>query len=150
MQYVVLISPDDSSEIKEYTDYKTINDLVDGWYESCGVFAVGNKMTLLFCNEEFLFRDELHFNAVASALSNQPIYGNVVLLQKIHNEEDEMDALPFEKEDAERICIALTDFRIKHDAMLDALHHHYDNNKPKPTAEIITMSEDSFRELLEE
>ena len=104
MQYVVLISPDDSSEIKEYTNYQTINDLVEGWYERCGAFGIGNKMTFLFCNEGFLFHEELQFNAVASALANQPIYGNVVLLQDGYNEDNEMDALPFKKEEAENIC----------------------------------------------
>lgn len=62
----------------------------------------------------------------------------------------ERDASPFEREEAESICNSLIDFRIKYDAMLDVLHRHYDNNKPKPTAEIITLSEDSFRELFEE
>lgn len=150
MQYVVLISPDDSSEIKEYTDYQTINNLVEGWYERCGAFGIGNKMTVLFCNEEFLFRDELQFNAVASALAGQPIYGNVVLLQDGYNDDNERDALPFDKEEAKNICKSMLDFRFKYDSMLDVLHRHYDNNKPKPKAEIITMSEDSFRELLEE
>lgn len=150
MQYVVLISPDDLSEIKEYTNYQTINDLVEGWYERCGTFGIGNKMTFLFCNEEFLFRDELQFNAVASALANQPIYGNVVLLQDGYNEDNERDALSFDKEEAESICKSMTDFRTKYSSMLNALHHHYDNNKPKPKAKIITLSEDSYRELFEE
>ena len=150
MQYVVLISPDDSSEVKEYTGYQTINDLVEGWYERCGAFGIGNKMTFLFCNEEFLFHDNLQFNAIATALANQPIYGNVVLLQDGYNEENERDALPFEKEEAENICKSLIDFRARFATTLNALHRHYDNNKPKPTAEIITMSEDSFRELFEE
>lgn len=150
MKYVVLVSPDDSVEIREYTNYQTINDLVAGWYERCGVFGVGDKMTFLFCNEEFLFHDELQFNAIGTALANQPIYGNVVMLQDGYNEDNERDALPFEKEEAEKICIAISDFRIRYGASLEALHRHYDTCKPKPSAQIITMSEDSFRELFEE
>lgn len=149
MKYAVCISPDDSVEIKEYKDYHTINDLVDGWYETCGVFGVGDKLTILFCNEEFLFHDDLQFNAIGTALANQPIYGNIVLLQNGYNEDNERDALPFEKAEAESICNAMYDFRIRFDAMLEALHLHYDNNKPVPSAEIITMSADTFEELFE-
>ena len=150
MQYVILISPDDMAEIKEYTDYQTINNLVEGWYERCGVLAIGNKMMTVFCNEEFLFYDELKFNAIGTAFSNQPIYGNVVLLELGYNEDHERDALPLDKADAEQVCNAVNDYKKFFSSLLDTLHSHYDNNKPEPTAEIISMSEDSFRELIEE
>ena len=150
MQYIILISSNDSIEVKEYSGYQTINDLVEGYYERCGAFGVREKMTFLFCNEEFLLRDELLFNAVGTALADQPIYGNVVMLQDGYNEDNERDALPFEKADADKICKALCDFKIRYKVLLRALHRHYDNNKPKPTAQIITMSEDSFRELCDE
>lgn len=150
MQYVILISPDDMAEIKEYTDYQTINNLVEGWYERCGALAIGNKMMTVFCNEEFLFHDELKFNAIGTAFSNQPIYGNVVLLELGYNEDHERDALPLDKADAEQVCNAVNDYKKFFSSLLDTLHSHYDNNKPEPTAEIISMSEDSFRELLEE
>lgn len=59
MQYVVLISPDDSSEVKEYTGYQTINDLVEGWYERCGAFGIGNKMTFLL-NARRAYKKKYH------------------------------------------------------------------------------------------
>lgn len=66
MKYTIQITPDDKIKVMEYTDYHTINDLVDGWYERCGVFGVLDKMCMIFCNEEFLYQDNCVNNIYCS------------------------------------------------------------------------------------
>lgn len=148
MKYVLLITPEDKIEIKEYVEYHTLNELVDGWYERCGCFAVADKLCMLFCNEEFLFQDNCAFNAIGTTLAGQPIYGNVVVTEDGYNDEDERDALPFNYNDAQKICDILNDLRIIIAPVLNDLNAKYKDNKPEPTFEVSAMSEKEFCEAL--
>lgn len=148
MKYAILITPDDNIEIKEYEAYRTINELVDGWYETCGYFSVAGRMAILFCNEEFIYKDNMNFNAIGSTLSGQPIYGNVVLLADGLNEDMERDALPLSKEEAERIKESMEQFKSSFESVLEVLHSRHDDVKPEFHAQVVTLSADEFNEVL--
>lgn len=147
MKYAILIKPDEEIEIKEYVDFHTIQELVDGCFEGCGVFGVLNKMVLLFCNDEFLLRDDTTFNAIGTIFADQPVYGNVVVLEDGYNDEYERDAIPFSKDDAESLHDAMVNFKYFFRDIIDTLHSHYDNNKPEPHFEFkaVTAEELSDR-----
>lgn len=148
MRYAIQITPNSEISIHKFENYHTINDLVDGWYETCGYFGVRDKMLMLFCNEEFLFRDSMEFNAVASALANQPIYGNIVLLEIGRNEDGEKDSIPLCEKDAIGIKVAMDNFKKAYKTMLAKLTLRYANNKPKPIAKVVTLTEEEFSEVL--
>lgn len=148
MKYAIQIMPSGEIAIHKFEDYRTINTLVDGWYETCGRFVVKDKMLMIFCNEEFLFRNNMEFNAVASALANQPIYGNIVLLEYGYNEEGEHDSIPLCEKDAIGIKVAMDNFKKAYKTMLAKLTLRYANDKPKPVAKIVTLTEEEFREVL--
>lgn len=148
MKYAIQIMPSGEIAIHKFEDYRTINNLVDGWYETCGRFVVKDKMLMIFCNEEFLFRDNMEFNAVASALANQPIYGNIVLLEYGYNEEGECDSIPLCEKDAIGIKVAMDNFKKAYKTMLAKLTLRYANDKPKPVAKIVTLTEEEFSEVL--
>lgn len=148
MKYAIQITPSGEIAIHRFDSYRTINDLVDGWYETCGRFVVKDKMLMIFCNEEFLLRDGMEFNAVASALANQPIYGNIVLLEYGFNEDGERDSIPLCEKDAIGIKVAMDNFKNAYRTMLAKLTYRYANDKPKPVAKIITLTEEEFSEVL--
>ena len=148
MKYAIQIMPSGEIAIHKFEDYHTINSLVDGWYETCGRFVVKDKMLMIFCNEEFLFCDNMAFNAVASALANQPIYGNIVLLEYGYNEEGERDSIPLCEKDAMGIKVAMDNFKKAYKTMLAKLTLRYANDKPKPVAKIVTLTEEEFSEVL--
>lgn len=127
-KFVIQITSSDTVEIKEYKDYKTINDLVDGWYEICGYIE---KDCLIFCNEEYLLRDDCKFNAIATILCRQdPIYGNTVLMYDGYNDEGERDSLPLSFEEAVAIKRRLDTFVSMNKDIVDVLHYSLDKNKP--------------------
>ena len=129
-KYVLQITSSDTIEIKEYNDYKTINDLVGGWYEICG-YLKPNYM--LYCNEEFLYHDECSFNALATIINGkQPIYGNTVLMIDGYTDSEipERDTLPIELEKAKRIKTKLDFFIESERSLINELHKAYDNCKP--------------------
>ena len=148
MKYAIQIMPSGEIAIHKFEDYRTINTLVDGWYKTCGRFVVKDKMLMIFCNEEFLFHDNMEFNAVASALANQPIYGNIVLLEYGYNEEGERDSIPLCEKDAMGIKVAMDNFKKAYKTMLAKLTLRYTNDKPKPVAKIVTLTEEEFSEVL--
>lgn len=148
MKYVILITPEDTIEVKEYIDYHTINELVDGWYEHCGVFVAADKMCMLFCNEEFLFQDNCTFNSVATALAGQSIYGNVVVTVDGYNDEGERDALPMNCADAQEIYAILNEMRTFIAPTLKELDAKYKGKKPAPKYEAVAMTEEGFFKAL--
>lgn len=148
MKYVILITPEDTIEVKEYIDYHTINELVDGWYEHCGVFGAADKMCMLFCNKEFLFQDNCTFNSVATALAGQSIYGNVVVTVDGYNDEGERDALPMSCADAHKICAILNEMRTFIAPTLKELDAKYKDKKPTPKYEAVAMTEEEFFKAL--
>lgn len=140
MKYVIAINADNTIKAVEYTSYHTLNDIVDGWYEQCGRFVMQNKMWLIFCNEEFLLRDDIHFNAVATVLCGCPIYGNVVIAVDGYNEDNERDAIPVDKEFADMSVDSLHSLVSYLTNDLQNLRAKYNDNKPKPQATIISFS----------
>lgn len=148
MKYVILITPEDTIEIREYKDYHTINELVDGWYERCGVFGAADKLCMLFCNEEFLFQDNCTFNSVATALAGQSIFGNVVVTVDGYNDEGERDALPMSCADAQKICAILNEMKSFIAPTLKELNAKYKGKKPAPKYEAVAMSEEEFFKAL--
>lgn len=144
MKYVILITPKDKIEIKEYIDYHTLNDLVEGWYEQCGHFVAADKLLMLFCNEEFLFQDNCEFNAIGTTLAAQPIYGNVVVTIDGYNDENERDALPMDCSDAQKISAALNELKTFIASALEELKAKYKNKKPEPEYKVSSMTEEEF------
>lgn len=137
MKYAILIKPDDTIEIKEYKNYRTINQLVGGWYEICGHFGASNVMCFIFCNEEFLFDDDAKFNAVATLLAGQPIYGNIVILEDGYNPEIcDRDSMPLSVEQAHNVQAALSALVSHFSASLKEFHFKYDNSKPEPKYQV--------------
>lgn len=148
MKYTIQITPDDKIKVMEYTDYHTINDLVDGWYERCGVFGVLDKMCMIFCNEEFLYQDNCKFNAVGSALAAQPIYGNVVVMLDGYNEEDEHDAIPMTYQEAKVISQMLMNMQVEIAPLLSELTAKYSGKKIQPKMQIVSMTEEDFSQMM--
>lgn len=148
MKYAIQITPDRKVEIKEYADYHTINDLVDGWYERCGILGILNKMCMIFCNEEFLFQDNCKFNPVGSALAAQPIYGNIVVLLDGYNDEEEHDCLPMDYDTAQKISATLQNMIFAIETTLNELSAKYGEDKPEPSFTIKAMSEKEFAEVM--
>lgn len=141
MQYAIVITSHDEIEVREYKDYHSINDYVEGWYERCGTIGILDKMCFVFCNEEFLFQDDLAFNAMATAICNQPIYGNVAILQDGYNSDGERDSLPIDKQTAEIIKCVLCEMKAQLASVFDDLRSKFSDNKPSPTFQIITGDE---------
>ena len=129
-KYVLLITSSDTIELKEYTDYHTINDLVSGWYEVCGYLE---KNYLLYCNEEFLYHDKCSFNALATIINGkQPIYGNTVLMIDGYTDDEipERDIFPMSLEEAQFVKNKLDYFIESEKSMINELHKAYDSCKP--------------------
>lgn len=147
MKYVILINPKDEIEIKEYRDYHTLNDLVDGWYENCGHFVADNKLCMLFCNEEFLFQDNCAFNAIGTTLAAQPIYGNIVVTIDGYNDEGERDSLPMDYSDAQSISAVLNDLKVFIASILEELKSKYNDKKPLPKYEVVSSQEEFIKKI---
>lgn len=102
---LIVITPDDTIETKDYVSYESISDAVNGSFEHLHsmrpedadlqysinvpiepILSVDGKSEVpvdLFCNDEFLVDSSEEFdkiNAVASQLLGQEIRGNVVAL----------------------------------------------------------------------
>lgn len=148
MNYVILITPEDKIEVREYKDYHTLNELVDGLIQNCGYFGAADQMCVLLCNEEFLFQDNCIFNSVGTALAGEPIYGNVVVMLIKHNEADERITMPMSCTEANNICTVLNDMKTFIAPTLDELNAKYKGKKPAPHYEIKAMSEEEFLEAL--
>ena len=150
---ILILTPDDTVESKDYKDYSSINEGVGGTYEMFHSdkipMVIGDDLEVaMFCNDEFLIRDDEKFNkinATASLLSGQEIRGDVVVTVN-HYTDDGYDSRGFEykEEDTgdgeieEAICehwLAEDTFLlyISHNAdALKELHEKYDNNKSEP------------------
>ena len=127
-RYVIQLTTSDTIEVKEYIDYNTINELVDGWYEIGGYLG---KKYLMYCNEEALLEDKCTFNALATIINGrQPIYGNTVLMIDGYNDNKEYDTFPMSIEDAEKLKDILESFIEQKKDLLVDLHNRFDS-KPK-------------------
>lgn len=140
MQYAILVKTDDSVEIYEYTDWHTIQKMVDGFFEICGMFVAFDQKWLVHCNEEFLLRDELQLNATASLICGSPIYGDVAVLLDGYNDENERDSVPFDKETADKMKALLTHMQYTFAPDIEMIREKYSHSKPEPSAQIISFS----------
>lgn len=142
MKYVILITPEDKIEVKEYINYHTLNDLVEGYFERCGSIGILDRMCMVFCNEEFLLQDNYAFNAIGTAIASQPIYGNIVICEDGYNEENERDAIPFEQGTTQAIYTTLLQMKEAISPTLEKLKQKYYDEKPKPVYKIFPVSEE--------
>jgi hypothetical protein len=127
-KYVIQLTTSDTIEVKEYIDYNTINELVDGWYEIGGYLG---KKYLMYCNEEALLEDKCTFNALATIINGrQPIYGNTVLMIDGYNDNKERDTFPMSIEDAEKLKDILESFMEQKKDLVVDMHNRFDI-KPK-------------------
>lgn len=142
-KYIIKITSDDKIELVPYEGYNTINKCVGGWYERCGRIP-SNEVSegydySIWCNEEFLYVDDCKFNAIATILANQQIYGNVAILLEAYNEEHELDACPLCIKAAQKFKSMLEEFAEHFDLIIHKLHLEFDNaQKPKPNIQFYT------------
>lgn len=105
MKYKIIITPNYETKIEEFKGDTPLYDSVDGIVQECGIiYDVNGKNLLLYCNDSFKLREDLLFNIVGSILSGHEIHGNVLILYDGLNEKGELDALPFEYEEAIEIA----------------------------------------------
>lgn len=116
MKYSVIITPRGEATIKEFTGDHPLRDAVDGWVQECGRLQSCGKNLLLYCNDSYALREDLEINLLGSYFSsvsffnNSSIYGNVLVLCDGLNDNGELDALPFELEEALNICKEINQF----------------------------------------
>lgn len=150
MNNVILITPDDRIELKEYRDYKTYNELVDGWFELCDHLDIGGVQCDLICNEEFLFLDKCEFNSIATLLCKRRIYGNLVIAAVGYTMVDgiqERDSVPFSESECNKVYTSLQNYKVLHAAEMIDARIKYSAYKPKPSATIISMTADEFAKM---
>lgn len=83
---LVILTPQDSIELAEYTGLDSLQKGVGGYIECLCFknFDIDTEVITvsLFCNEEFRIDhagEFCHINAYATLLSGMPVYGNVVI-----------------------------------------------------------------------
>ena len=160
MQKALVFTPDDTIETVDYEGYRTIQDVVDGSYDTCGHIDFGfedkpSEATLhltMFCNDEFLIRNDEKFdkvNAVASLLYGGELRGNVILTVDVETE-DGIESRGFyyhEVSGKEAICehaIAYDTFEKyieENKDEIQALHEKLDMNKSEPEITYKTFKE---------
>lgn len=149
---IIVITPNDTIELQDYTDYKSLQQAVNGMIERfhsdrLPIGAGGLKIDL-FCNEEFLLIESEEFNkvnAVASLMSGQEIRGNVAVTVYAGDGESrgfEYKEAMIDGEMQEDICECWVaeDLVMRYIAAnrsaLKELHDRLDNNKSEPYFEI--------------
>lgn len=146
MRYIIVITPDDKIKLEPYEDYRSINKCVGGFFELCGHLPTADGgMFDIYCYEECLLHDEYKFNAFAAFLLSKWIYGNIAILIRGRNEDNELDSLPLSEERAAAVVGKLEMFREKFMLTLTLLHGWYDNApKPEPSFRFVAMTEDEL------
>ena len=156
MQKAIILTPDDTVEAVDYEGYTTIHNAVDGIYQTCGGTEWENFNLTIFCNEEFLIRDDEQFdklNAVASAIYGGEIRGNAVVLIDVETS-DGIDSRGFEYAENENCeCsrfIKYAEAFIEYNKEnLNELHQLMDGreNKSEPQGTVISVDDlsDLFR-----
>lgn len=161
---IIVLTPDDTIELVDYNDYKSLQGAVNGMIElfhrdklpidptEVDPMAANIKSSLpvdLFCNEEFLVNDSEEFdkiNAVASLLSGQEIRGNVAMVVdagggenrgfEYKEYEDENEIVHIGYCECSAACDTLRWFIEKNANELERLHKQLDNHKSEPYFEI--------------
>ena len=166
---IIVIKPDDTIDLQDYTDYKSLQQAVNGMIEhfhsdklpidptQVDPMAANIKSSLpvdLFCNEEFLVNDSEEFdkiNAVASLLSGQEIRGNVAMVVnagggenrgfEYKDYEDENEIVHIGYCECSAACDTLREFVVRNENELEQLHKQLDNNKSEPYFEITSWGD---------
>lgn len=111
MKYIIKVAPFGVIELVEYQNYTTIKDCVDGYFELCGSMPPDDLTKGfpydIYCNESFALSDDYDFNAFASIICHQPIYGNIAILVAGYDFKGEIDSLPMSEEHANTLKDAL-------------------------------------------
>lgn len=134
---ILIITPKDKVEFKDYTGYESLRNTVEGTISYFHKTNIGNLKVDMICNDEFLLDDRFNeVNAFATLLSGQIIYGNVAMVvYKGHGENR-----GFEFRDNDITCEAISlklalENTMKDDLcseMLKLYHEKYDKEKPEP------------------
>lgn len=134
---ILIITPKDKVELKDYTGYESVRDTVAGTISYFYRTHIDNLKVDMICNDEFLSDDRLNeVNAFATLLSGQVIYGNVAMVvYKGHGENR-----GFKYKDNDITCEAISlklalENTMKDDLcseMLKLYHEKYDKEKPEP------------------
>lgn len=151
---IIVIKPDDTIALADYTGYETLRDTVNGAIENFHSTALPVSPVLvpntdhlditLFCNDAFLISDSREFdkvNAVASILSGKEIRGNVAVVVDVGGGETrgfEYKEISVDGDIEEDFCECwaaedtimryINDNRDK----LREVHKEFDNNKSEP------------------
>ena len=149
MKQVILITSDDRIEAREYKGYTTFNELVNGWFELVDIINICDMRCHIICNEEFLLLDKCDFNSIATLLTKRRIYGNIVIALDGYTDDEflEPDALPFKDDECNKILMALQNYKKLHAAEMINARIRFTINKPKPSAEIISMTAEDFARM---
>ncbi len=142
MNHIIVIYPNEEICLWDYENYDSIHEAVDGCIESCGYFGALDFMCGTICNEEFLLREDLKFNGLATLLCGQPIYGNLAIMKDGYNSENERDYLPFDLIQATSLCMILDKIKEKFLPVIKEFHSRFDDNRPEPKAHITIFSQE--------
>ena len=146
MRYIIVITPDNKIKLEPYEDYMSINKCVGGFFELCGYLPTADGGILdVYCYEEYLLHDEYKFNALATFLLSKMVYGNIAILLRGWNEDNEPDSQPLSEERAAAVVGKIELFREKFMPTLTLLHDWYDDApKPESSFRFVAMTEDEF------
>lgn len=138
---ILVITPKDEVELKDYTGYESLSDTVEGTISYFHKADFDNLKTDMICNDEFLLDDRFNeVNAFATLLSGQVIYGNVAMIvYKGHGENR-----GFEYKNNDITCEAISLKMALENTMKDGLcsemlklyHEKYDKEKPEPKIQV--------------
>lgn len=139
----IILTPNDEILHENYAGYESLSKGVGGCIGICTtqnipIFPKPVKADF-YCNDEFLLINDEKFskcNAIATLLSGQPIYGNVVIVKNIGEDNIGFEYLSKdgEEEITETWMIEDALMRFKNDNIknIEQIHEEYDNNKPEP------------------
>ena len=87
MSNMIILTPDDKAKIAEYTGLGSLQSGVGGYIEALGIksFKINEETidTVMYCDEEYRIKNSGEYckiNALATMLSNIPVYGDVVII----------------------------------------------------------------------
>lgn len=142
MASMIVIDSDDKICLWDYDNGHSIHEAVDGLFETCSVFGALDSMCVVFCNESFLLREDLHFNALATLICNQPIYGNIVIMEDGYDDEGMRDALPFDLIRGTALSMVLEELKEHFAPIIKGFHSRFDNNRPDPKWNVVSFQTD--------
>lgn len=169
MKRAIVITPNDEVKTVEYKGYETDREVVEGIISHVPIDITHIETPLrkipivAYCNDEGLLQDTCCYNKVnafITALYGYPIYGNVIVLEEVnvpqYDENGEIeyyekDSDGFDYKEDEHGKEDICDCRFVEDAFLLNINHNretlakihaeFDNNKPQPEIEFISLDD---------